>query len=79
MLCRLHKQGWVREVRKSANSWAQSTIANPQISEVCESANFKFLFINLQIANPEIYKASQFANCKSAKFYYKTGRMKHLF
>ncbi len=25
---------------KSTNSWAQYAIANPQISEICESANF---------------------------------------
>jgi hypothetical protein len=27
--------------RKSANSWAQSAIAKPQISEVCESARMR--------------------------------------
>ncbi len=27
--------------RKSANSWAHSAIANPQISQVCQSADSK--------------------------------------
>jgi hypothetical protein len=29
-------------VRKSANYWAQSAVANSQISQVCQSANRKF-------------------------------------
>jgi hypothetical protein len=29
------------QIRKSANSWAHSAIANPQISVVCQSANCK--------------------------------------
>jgi hypothetical protein len=37
---------------KSANSWAKSAITSPQISEICESANF---FLS-QIANPQIAK-----------------------
>jgi hypothetical protein len=44
----------------------------------------KFLFIdpqiaNRQIANPQILLVSQFANCKSQIFHYKTERIKHLF
>jgi hypothetical protein len=33
-------QRWLRNFfSKFPNSWAQSAIANPQISEICESAN----------------------------------------
>jgi hypothetical protein len=40
-------------IRKSANSWAHSAIANPQISYVCQSAELNNFHINLQIANPK--------------------------
>ncbi len=44
-------------VRKFANSWADSAIGNPQIPQVCESANRKsanFCMINPQNANMQI-------------------------
>ncbi len=40
--------------RKSANCWARSVIANPQISLVCQSANPQIFLINPLIANPRI-------------------------
>jgi hypothetical protein len=55
-------------IRKSANSWAQSATANPEISEVCQSATQirKFVMINPQITNPQIFLVSQTAKRKSA-------------
>ena len=61
---------------KSANSWAQSTIANPQISEICESANFFWLIRKLQIRKFCWWASPQIANLKI--FHYKTERIKHL-
>jgi hypothetical protein len=41
---------------KSANSWAQSAVANPQISEGCQSANRKSANFHV---NPQIPKFQQ--------------------
>jgi hypothetical protein len=47
---------------KSANSWAQSAIANSHISEICESANFFSLIRKLQICKFCWWASPQIAN-----------------
>jgi hypothetical protein len=50
---------------QNANSYANSIIANLQVSQVCQSAYCKFLDpqkFSLQIANPQIAKMNKFAN-----------------
>ncbi len=50
---------------KSANSWAQSAIANPQILR----------YANPQITNPQMSWLSQFANCKFANIHHRTEKL----
>jgi hypothetical protein len=67
---------------KSANSWAYTAIANQQISEICESTNFKSENFLGVIHKSQIRKflrraILQIANLQT--FHYKTDRRNDLF
>jgi hypothetical protein len=67
---------------KSANSWAQFAIKNPQILETCEFANFISVYLFWLIWKSQICKFCRWASPLIANpqiFHHKTERMKHLF
>ncbi len=62
---------------RSANSWAQSAIANSQISEICESANFFSLIRKLHIHKFCWWASPRIANLQI--FHHKTERIVFFF
>ncbi len=48
--------------RKSANSWAQFVIANPQISKICEFTNFISAYLFWLICKRQILKFRRWAS-----------------
>ncbi len=63
-----------RRASKSTNSWAHSTLANPQITKIteeCQSANPQIFIINPQIANQQVSKKYCKTLCQKSRLSFK--------